>query len=133
MERARQDATRARQVSCDALDAVWSWPSGWFAVLETDSQALLREITGQGPERHCSAALPSCAAKRGKPPPRVSQAIDGAAIEIESSRMAGLRHHPKTFLRKTPMMSETFKQAYGVLQQHAQTLSGSASPTLMTC
>ena len=49
----------------------------------TDSQALLREITGQGPEKTLQRGFAIVRSQGGKPLTRVSQAIDGAAIEIE--------------------------------------------------
>jgi exodeoxyribonuclease VII large subunit len=83
LERARQDATRARQVSCDALDAVSDSARRLVRSAATDSEALLREITGQGPEKTLQRGFAIVRNHSGEPLTRVSQAIDGAAIEIE--------------------------------------------------
>jgi exodeoxyribonuclease VII large subunit len=83
LERARQDATRARQVSCDALDTVSDSARRLVRSAATDSQALLREIMGQGPEKTLQRGFAIVRSQGGKPLTRVSQAIDGAAIEIE--------------------------------------------------
>jgi exodeoxyribonuclease VII large subunit len=83
LERARQDAMRARQVSCDALDAVSDSARRLVRSAATDSQALLREITGQGPEKTLQRGYAIVRSQSGKPLTRVSQAMDGAAIEIE--------------------------------------------------
>lgn len=83
LERARQDATRAKQVSCDALDTVSDSARRLIRSAATDSQALLREVTGQGPEKTLQRGFAIVRNQGGKPLTRVSQAIDGAAIEIE--------------------------------------------------
>jgi exodeoxyribonuclease VII large subunit len=83
LERARQGATRARQVSCDALDAVSESARRLVRSAATDSQALLREITGQGPEKTLQRGFAIVRSQSGKPLTRVSQAMGGAAIEIE--------------------------------------------------
>jgi exodeoxyribonuclease VII large subunit len=83
LERTRQDATRARQVSCNALDTVSDSAKRLVRSAATDSQALLREITGQGPEKTLQRGFAIVRSQSGKPLTRVSQAMDGAAIEIE--------------------------------------------------
>jgi exodeoxyribonuclease VII large subunit len=83
LERARQEATRARQSSRDALDAVSDSARRLVRSAAADSQALLREITGQGPEKTLQRGFAIVRSQSGKPLTRVSQAIDGAAIEIE--------------------------------------------------
>jgi exodeoxyribonuclease VII large subunit len=83
LERARQQATRARQSSRDALDAVSDSARRLVRSAAADSQALLREITGQGPEKTLQRGFAILRSQAGKPLTRVSQAMDGAAIEIE--------------------------------------------------
>lgn len=83
LERARQEATRARQSSRDALDAVSDSARRLVRSAAADSQALLREITGQGPEKTLQRGFAIVRNQCGKPLTRVSQAMDGAAIEIE--------------------------------------------------
>jgi exodeoxyribonuclease VII large subunit len=83
LERARQESSRARQSSGDALDAVSDSARRLVRSAAADSQALLREITGQGPEKTLQRGYAIVRSQSGKPLTRVSQAIDGAAIEIE--------------------------------------------------
>jgi exodeoxyribonuclease VII large subunit len=83
LERARQDASRAQQSSRDALDAVSDSARLMVRSAAADSQALLREITGQGPEKTLQRGFAIVRSQGGKPLTRVSQAMDGAAIEIE--------------------------------------------------
>jgi len=83
LERARQDTSQTRQASRDALDAVSNSARLLVRNAATDSQALLREITGQGPEKTLQRGFAIVRNHSGKPLARVSQAMDGAAIEIE--------------------------------------------------
>jgi exodeoxyribonuclease VII large subunit len=83
LERARQQASHAMQASRDALDSVSNLARRLVRSAATDSQALLREITGQGPEKTLQRGFAIVRSQSGKPLTRVSQAIDGAAIEIE--------------------------------------------------
>jgi exodeoxyribonuclease VII large subunit len=83
LERARQDTSQTRQSSGDALDAVSDSARRLVRSAATDSQALLREITGQGPEKTLQRGFAIVRSQGGQPLTRVSQAMDGAAIEIE--------------------------------------------------
>ena len=83
LERARQDALQTRQASRDALDAVSDSARLLVRNAATDSQALLREITGQGPEKTLQRGFAIVRSQGGKPLTRVSQAMNGADIEIE--------------------------------------------------
>ena len=83
LARARQDASQTRQVSRDALDAVSDSARRLVRSAATDSQALLREIAGQGPEKTLRRGFAIVRNQSGEPLTRVSQAMDGAAIEIE--------------------------------------------------
>jgi len=83
LQRARNDALQTRQASHDALDAVSDSARLLVRKAATDSQALLREITGQGPEKTLQRGFAIVRSQSGKPLTRVSQAIVGVAIEIE--------------------------------------------------
>jgi exodeoxyribonuclease VII large subunit len=83
LERARQQASHATQASRDALDSVSNSAKRLVRSAATDSQALLREITGQGPEKTLQRGFAIVRNQSGEPLTRVSQAMDGAAIEIE--------------------------------------------------
>ncbi|ABM39942.1 exodeoxyribonuclease VII large subunit [Polaromonas naphthalenivorans] len=83
LERARQDASRARQVSSDALNTVSNSAKLLVRKAATDSQALIREIAGQGPEKTLQRGFAIVRNQSGKPLTRALQARDGAAIEIE--------------------------------------------------
>jgi len=83
LERARQDASRARQSSGDALDAVSVSARLLVHNAATESQALLREITGQGPEKTLQRGFAIVLNQSGEPLTRVSQVMGGATIEIE--------------------------------------------------
>ena len=83
LERARQEASHATQASRDALDTVSNSARRLVRSAATDSQALLREITGQGPEKTLQRGFAIVRNQSGEPLTRVLQAMDGAAIEIE--------------------------------------------------
>jgi exodeoxyribonuclease VII large subunit len=61
LERARQDAARARQVSCDALDTV-SDSARRLVRSGLTPKPCCGKSRGRARKRHCSAALPSCEA-----------------------------------------------------------------------
>ena len=83
LQRARQDVSQTRQTSRDALDAVSDSARNLVRSAAADSQALLREITGQGLKKTLQRGFAIVRSQSGKPLTRVSQAMDGAAIEIE--------------------------------------------------
>lgn len=82
-ERTQRDATRAMRVTEDALAAVST--SARLLVREgaTRSEALMREIAGQGPEKTLSRGFALVRALDGKPVTRAAHATDGAAMEIQ--------------------------------------------------
>lgn len=83
LERARQDAVRARQASRDALNAVSNTTKLLVRSAATDSQALLREITGQGPEKTLRRGFAIVRNQSDNPVTRASQAVDGETLDIE--------------------------------------------------
>ena len=83
LARARQDASRARQVSRGALDAISDSAGLLIRQAATDSQALLREIAGQGPQKTLQRGFAIVRNQHGKPLSRALQAMEGEAIDIE--------------------------------------------------
>ena len=83
LERAQRDASRAKQVTGDALDAVSTSAKLLVRETATRAEALMREIAGQGPEKTLSRGFAIVRSQSGKPVTRASQAVDGAAIEIQ--------------------------------------------------
>ena len=83
LERAQRDAARVKQATEDALNSVSS--SARLLVREgvTRSEALMREIAGQGPEKTLSRGFAIVRNQVGVPVTRAAQAIDGAEIEIQ--------------------------------------------------
>ncbi|MBK5207210.1 MAG: exodeoxyribonuclease VII large subunit, partial [Polaromonas sp.] len=83
LERAQREAARAKQAAEDALGAVSS--SAKLLVREgaSRSEAMMREIAGQGPEKTLSRGFALVRALDGKPVTRAAHATDGAAIEIQ--------------------------------------------------
>lgn len=83
LERAQRAAARAKQATEDALGAVGT--SAKLLVREgaTRSEALMREIAGQGPEKTLSRGFAIVRDQVGVPVTRAAQAIDGAEIEIQ--------------------------------------------------
>ena len=83
LERARQDTSQTRQASRDALGAVSNSARLLVRNAATDSQALLREITGQGPEKTLQRGFAIVRNQGGNPVTRASQAVDGETLDIE--------------------------------------------------
>ena len=83
LERARQDTSQTRQASRDALDAVSNSARLLVRNAAADSQALLREITGQGPEKTLQRGFAIVRNQDGNPVTRASQAVDGETLDIE--------------------------------------------------
>jgi len=83
LERARQDTSQTRQASRDALDAVSNSSKLLVRNAATDSQALLREITGQGPEKTLQRGFAIVRNQGGNPVTRASQAANGETLDIE--------------------------------------------------
>ena len=83
LARAGQDAARARQASADALDAVSTSAMQRVRQAATDSQALVREITGQGPEKTLARGFAIVRSQWGTSLTRASQATGAGPIEVE--------------------------------------------------
>ena len=81
--RAGQEAARARQASADALDAVSASARQLVRQAATDSQVLVREITGQGPEKTLARGFAIVRSRGGTSLTRASQATGAGDIEIE--------------------------------------------------
>ena len=94
LERAGQEAARARRANFDALDAVSASARQVVRQAATDSQALVREITGQGPEKTLARGFAIVRSHGGTSLTRASQAIGAIEIEIEfqDGRMAATTH-----------------------------------------
>lgn len=83
LERTQRDAARAKQATEEALGAVSSSARSLVREGATRSEALMREIAGQGPKKTLSRGFALVRALDGKPVTRAAHATDGAAIEIE--------------------------------------------------
>lgn len=83
LERAQRAAALAKQATDDALGAVGT--SAKLLVREgaTRSEALMREIAGQGPEKTLSRGFAIVRDQVGVPVTRAAQATDEAEIEIQ--------------------------------------------------
>jgi exodeoxyribonuclease VII large subunit len=83
LERAQRDASRARQATEDVMDGVSS--SARLVVREAAarSEALIREIAGQGPEKTLGRGFAIVRSQSGVPVTRASQVAGGAEIEIQ--------------------------------------------------
>lgn len=83
LERARQETMRARKGADEALASVSASARMLVQAGAARSQALMREIAGQGPEKTLSRGFAIVRTDSGAPLTRSVQARDGAAIEIE--------------------------------------------------
>lgn len=83
LERAQRDAVRAKQMSNDALGAVGMSAKLWVHEGASRSEALMREITGQGPEKTLSRGFAVVRGQDAKPVTRAAQAVEGGEIEIQ--------------------------------------------------
>ena len=96
LARAGQEAARARQASADALDAVSTSARQRVRQAATDSQALVREITGQGPEKTLARGFAIVRSQGGTSLTRAAQATGAGAIDIEiefqDGRVAATTH-----------------------------------------
>ena len=83
LERGQRNAARVKQATEDALDAVRT--SAKLLVREgaTRSEALMREIAGQGPEKTLSRGFSIVRNQVGVPVARAALAIEGCEIEIQ--------------------------------------------------
>ena len=97
--RAGQEAARARQASSDTLDAVSTSARQLVRQAATDSQALVREITGQGPEKTLARGFAIVRSQGDTSLTRASQATGAGAVEIEiefqDGRVAATTHPPR--------------------------------------
>lgn len=83
LDRARRDAARARQGAEDALGAVGTSARHLVNEAGARSEALMREITGQGPEKTLNRGFALVRSRDGKPVTRAAHAVDGDALEIQ--------------------------------------------------
>lgn len=82
-ERAQRDAMRAKQATEDALVMVRTSAKLLLREGATRSEALMREIAGQGPDKTLSRGFAIVRNQDGVPVTRAAQAKDGAEIEIQ--------------------------------------------------
>ena len=96
LARAGQETARARQTSADALEAVSTSARQLVRQAATDSQALVREITGQGPEKTLARGFAIVRSHGGTSLTRSAQATGAGAIEIEfqDGRVTATTHPP---------------------------------------
>jgi exodeoxyribonuclease VII large subunit len=83
LERAQRDASRARQASEDVMDGVSISARLMVRDAAIRSEALMREIAGQGPEKTLGRGFAIVRSQSGVPVTRASQVAGGAAIEIQ--------------------------------------------------
>ena len=83
LERAQRDASRAKQATGDALAEVSTSAKLIVREAANRAEALMREIAGQGPEKTLGRGFAIVRSQSGRPVTRASQAVDGAAIEIQ--------------------------------------------------
>ena len=98
LEHAGQETARARQTSFDALDAVSTSARQLVRQAAIDSQALVREVTGQGPEKTLARGFAIVRSQGGTSLTRASQATGAGAvetgieIEFQDGRVAATIH-----------------------------------------
>ena len=83
LERAQRDASRARQATEDVMDGVSISARLVVRDAATRSEALMREIAGQGPEKTLGRGFAIVRSQSGNPVTRASQVAGGAEIEIQ--------------------------------------------------
>jgi len=83
LHQAQFDAQHARQVSREALDNVSTSARGALRKAQEASQALVREITGQGPQKTLQRGFAIVRTQSGQPVTRAAQAPNGQMLEIE--------------------------------------------------
>src|SRR5450830_973218 len=83
MERAHRDAGRAKQMTDDNLAVVGTFARALVREGAIRSEALMRESTGQGPEKTLNRGFALVRALDGKPVTRAAQVTDGADIDIQ--------------------------------------------------
>ena len=83
LERAGRDTARARLNAREAIEGVGNSALQIVRESREKSQALMREITGQGPEKTLSRGFALVRDSSGKPLTRAAQGAVGTAIEIE--------------------------------------------------
>ena len=98
LARAVQEATRARQANSDILETVSTSARQRVRQAAADSQALVREITGQGPEKILARGFAIVRSQDGSSLTRASQAIGAGVVEIEiefqDGRVTATTHLP---------------------------------------
>jgi exodeoxyribonuclease VII large subunit len=85
LEKARRDATNARSRTEDALVSVGASAKQVVRSASVSSEALMREIAGQGPEKTLSRGFALVRDQTGKPITRAGQTSIGSSIEIQFS------------------------------------------------
>jgi exodeoxyribonuclease VII large subunit len=85
LDRAKQDVERAKQSSDDALNLFCTVARSVVTQSNTSTQALMREIAGQGPQKTLSRGFALVRSPSGEPLTRAAQITSGAVIEIQFS------------------------------------------------
>lgn len=85
LDRAKQDVEGAKQAADGALNLFCSVARSVVTQSNTTTQALMREITGQGPQKTLSRGFAIVRTPAGAPLTRAAQIDSGAAIEIQFS------------------------------------------------
>ena len=85
LDRAKQDVEGAKQAADSALNLFCSVARSVVTQSNTTTQALMREITGQGPQKTLSRGFALVRTPAGAPLTRAAQIDSGAAIEIQFS------------------------------------------------
>lgn len=85
LEQSRRDVVRAMAVSDDSMAAVGTSAKLLVRQADTLSEALMREITGQGPEKTLRRGFALVRDQAGRPITRVAQAESGKPLEIQFS------------------------------------------------
>jgi exodeoxyribonuclease VII large subunit len=85
LEQSRRDIERARADADDGMSVVAASARLQVRESATRSEALMREIAGQGPEKTLKRGFALVRDQCGKPITRAAQTVSGAAIEIQFS------------------------------------------------
>lgn len=85
IERAHRDVTRAKEGAGNAFVSLGSAARLQVRDAAVRSEALMREITGQGPEKTLRRGFALVRDQSGKPISRAAQTSNGSTIEIQFS------------------------------------------------
>jgi len=83
LDEVRRDATSARSRTEDALASVGASAKQLVRTASVSSEALMREIAGQGPEKTLTRGFALVRDQAGKPITRAGQTASGSPIEIQ--------------------------------------------------